>query len=118
MGPVLMVVKAQRFPRFGLARNRFAWPRRAERRDSLERWPGMPIQEMRTSSAIERVGYNPITRDLSVWFDGWRRYIYSNVPPDIYRSLCDAPSTGRFINAVVKGRFDCRCDPPRRRYPA
>ena len=78
----------------------------------------MPVQEMRASSAIERVAYNPATRDLSIWFSGRRRYIYSDVPPEVYRSLCEAQSAGRYVNAEVKGRFECRCDPPRRRYPA
>ena len=77
----------------------------------------MPVQEMRASSAIELVGYNPITRELSIWFAGHRRYIYSDVPAEIYHALCDAGSAGGFINAEVKGRFACRCDPPRRRYP-
>jgi hypothetical protein len=77
----------------------------------------MPVQEMRTSSAIERVGYNPSTRELSIWFEGRRRYIYSGVPADVYHALCDAESAGRFINGSVKGRYECRCDPPRRRYP-
>ena len=78
----------------------------------------MPVQEMRSSSAIERVGYNPAPRDLSIWFSGGRRYIYADVPIELYRSLCEAPSAGRFVNGEVKGRFECRCDPPRRRYPA
>jgi hypothetical protein len=78
----------------------------------------MPVQEMRASAAIQRVAYNSATRDLSVWFNGRRRYIYSDVPPDLYRSLCEASSAGRFVNAMIKGRFECRCDPPRRCYPA
>lgn len=76
----------------------------------------MPVQEMRRSSAIERVAYNRETRDLSVWFGGNRRYIYADVPPDIYGSLCTAPSAGRFVNAAIKGRYKCRPDPPRPRY--
>ena len=49
--------------------------------------------------------------------EGRRRYIYSGVPADVYHALCDAESAGRFINGSVKGRYECRCDPPRRRYP-
>lgn len=76
----------------------------------------MPVREMKASSAIERVGYNPDTRDLSIWFKGRRRYIYADVPADVYRSLCEAQSAGQFVNQAVKGRFACRPDPPRRRY--
>lgn len=77
----------------------------------------MPVQQIRGSSAIERVAYNPLSRELSVWFSGRRRYIYSDVPAEIYQSLCQAGSAGRFVNSAVRGRFDCRADPPRRRYP-
>ena len=77
----------------------------------------MPVQEMRASSAIERVAYNPATRELSIWFAGRHRYVYSDVPAELYHALCDAESAGSFVNAQVKGRFECRCDPPRRRYP-
>lgn len=76
----------------------------------------MPVQEMRRSSAIERVGYNPGSSELSIWFSGARRYIYSAVPPEVYDALCQAPSAGQFVNDNVKGRYACRCDPLRRRY--
>lgn len=76
----------------------------------------MPVQEMRASSAIDRVAYNPGTRELSVWFKGARRYIYSGVPQRIYRELCDSASAGGFVNTAIKGRFTCREEPPRRRY--
>ena len=76
----------------------------------------MPVQEMRRSSAIQRVGYNPATRELSIWFSGGRRYVYSAVPSLVYHELCEAPSAGQFVNDRVKGRYPCRCEPPRRRY--
>jgi hypothetical protein len=76
----------------------------------------MPVQEIRTSSAIDRVGYNPRTRDLSVWFKGGRRYIYAEVPAILYDELCAACSIGAFVNSAIKGRFACRSEPPRRRY--
>ncbi|WP_188644393.1 KTSC domain-containing protein [Tsuneonella deserti] len=76
----------------------------------------MPVLEMRASSAIERVAYNARKRELSIWFTGRRRYIYADVPAEVYRELCEARSAGQFLNSAVKGRYDCRCDPPRRRY--
>jgi hypothetical protein len=76
----------------------------------------MPVQQIRNSSAIERVGYNDDKRELGVWFAGGRRYIYSGVPREVYNALCAAPSAGRFVNTAIKGRFPCRCEPPRRRY--
>ena len=77
----------------------------------------MPFREMRASSAIERVGYNPVTHELSIWFAGRRRYIYSDVPAEVYHALSHAESAGSYVSRAVKGRYPCRCDPPRRRYP-
>ena len=108
-----------RVPGLVLARIRFGSPPLAEPGDSPTRLQCMPVQELRASSAIERVAYNRATRELSVWFAGARRrYIYADVPPDVYEALCEARSAGRFVNAEVKGRFACREHPPRRRYPA
>ncbi|MGX7953072.1 KTSC domain-containing protein [Tsuneonella sp. HG249] len=76
----------------------------------------MPVQELHSSSAIERIAYNPASRDLSVWFRSGRRYVYADVPPQIYRALCDSDSAGTFINKSVKGYFHCCEVPPRRRY--
>ncbi|MXO73726.1 KTSC domain-containing protein [Altererythrobacter aerius] len=76
----------------------------------------MPVQELRSSSAIDRAAYSPAKRELSIWFTGGRRYIYSDVPPELYDALCAARSAGRFVNDAVRGRFASRTDPPRRRY--
>ena len=76
----------------------------------------MPVQELRASSAIERVAYDPAARDLSVWFRSGRRYIYGGVPGELYRALCDSDSAGAFVNRAVKGRYPCREVPPRRRF--
>jgi hypothetical protein len=84
--------------------------------DYVERLLCMPVQEIKASSAIERVGYDPAGRNLSVWFKGGRRYVYADVPPELYLDLCSASSAGRFINSAVKGRFPCRSERPRRLY--
>jgi hypothetical protein len=65
----------------------------------------MLVQEMSVSSAIERVAYNSATRELRLWFSSRRGYVYADVPPDVYLSLCEAPSAGRCVNGAVKGRY-------------
>jgi hypothetical protein len=67
----------------------------------------MPVQELPRSSAIERVGYNDQTRRLSIWFKGGRRYVYADVPREVYDELCNAGSAGRAVNDLVKGRYSC-----------
>ena len=78
----------------------------------------MRARRLHASSAIERVGYDDDERTLSIWFRGGRRYIYSGVERETYDSLCRAPSAGAFVNASIRGRYPCRADPARRRYPA
>lgn len=80
------------------------------------RCQGMPVQEIRSSSAIERVAYDEVTRNLSVWFKGGRRYIYADVPAHLYEALTSATSLGAFVNSWVKGIFSCRREPAQRVY--
>lgn len=78
----------------------------------------MLARRLTESSAIERVGYDPDARSLSIWFRGGRRYIYADVGRDVYDRLCAAASPGQFVNTHIRGRFTCRAEPQRRRYPA
>lgn len=77
---------------------------------AIKRIGGMPVKEITTSSAIERVGYNAEARRLSIWFKGGRRYVYAEVPHEVYDELCAASSAGRFVCERVKGWFE-RTDP-------
>jgi hypothetical protein len=77
----------------------------------------MRLHRLAGSSAVERIGYDEDERCLSVWFRGGRRYIYSGVPRNLYDEFRRAPSAGRFVTERIKGRFPCRCEPARRRYP-
>ncbi|WP_244465615.1 KTSC domain-containing protein [Devosia chinhatensis] len=65
------------------------------------------------SAAIRHHHYTPETAELSLWFgpEG-RRYIYSDVPLAVYEGLRDAPSRGRYFNAVIRNRFACRLADP------
>jgi hypothetical protein len=74
----------------------------------------MPSKELPRSSAIERVGYNDTTSELSIWFKGGRRYIYADVPRYIYDDLSEASSAGRYVGEIVRGRFACTA--PLRKY--
>jgi hypothetical protein len=71
-----------------------------------------------SSSMIERVRFDDETQELAVCFRGGRRYIYSGVPRAVFEALRSAASAGAYFNRCIKGRFDCRPDPPRRYRPA
>jgi hypothetical protein len=69
-----------------------------------------------SSSAIERILYDEGARALSICFRETGRYIYSDVPREVYDGLKTAPSPGRYFNECIKRRFSCRRDPERRRF--
>ena len=59
------------------------------------------------SSMIAAAGYDPATRVLELEFATGAVYQYSDVPLDVYRSLLDAPSRGRFFHSRIRGAFRC-----------
>lgn len=69
---------------------------------------GMPVKEIRGSAAVERVAYNDAEAQLSIWFRGGGRYVYSGVPRAHYDALCEAESVGRFVGEEIRGKFPCR----------
>ena len=68
------------------------------------------------SSMIKRVLFDDDAQTLSIWFRESGRYIYYGVPRAIYDALVSASSAGSFFNAAIKGRFECRFDPARRKH--
>ena len=69
------------------------------------------------SSTIDRIVFDDDAETLCIWFKRSGRYLYRGVPRAIYDALGRAASAGTFFNAAIKGRYECRPDPPRRRYP-
>jgi hypothetical protein len=68
------------------------------------------------SSMIERVAYDDDAQSLCVSFRQTGKYVYYDVPAAIFEALCKAASVGTFFNTQIKGRFQCRRDPERKRY--
>lgn len=60
------------------------------------------------STVIRRFDYRPAERELLVEFVTGRRYLYAEVPPDEHRALRSAFSKGRYFNARIRDRYDCR----------
>jgi hypothetical protein len=68
------------------------------------------------SSMMTRAAFDEAARSLHITFRETGRYVYYDVPHDIFEALCAAPSAGTFFNEQIKGRFSCRRDPERRRF--
>ena len=54
------------------------------------------------SRAMDQMGYDPDNQELHIVFKGCRRCIYSQVPPEIWDGLQNAPSEGTYLTGVVK----------------
>ena len=55
------------------------------------------------SSSIEEVGYDAEAEEIFVRYKSGGLYAYLGVPAVIWDELRGAPSTGSFVNQVVKG---------------
>lgn len=58
-----------------------------------------------SSSVIRRIEYDENARDLDVTFVSGKRYIYHDVPLEIYVEFLDASSKGEFFNEHIKDRY-------------
>ncbi|MBV1690341.1 KTSC domain-containing protein [Novosphingobium sp. G106] len=65
---------------------------------------------------IERVAYDDDAHSLCVSFRQTGKYVYYDVPAALFEALCQAASVGAFFNTRIKGRFQGRRDPERKRY--
>jgi uncharacterized protein DUF4189/KTSC domain-containing protein len=63
--------------------------------------------DINRSSFIERVCYDRRNEYMLISLNGVY-YHYCEIGPDTVASLLSAPSMGRFYNANIKSRFDCR----------
>ncbi len=60
------------------------------------------------STAIRSLAYDAFTRELWVMFTTGRRYVYSEVPPDVYRAFFSATSRGTFFNQEIRDHYPYR----------
>jgi hypothetical protein len=60
------------------------------------------------STNLSAVGYNRSARVLEVEFRSGAVYRYREVPIEIYRSLADAESKGRYFIRSIRGRYEFR----------
>jgi KTSC domain-containing protein len=60
------------------------------------------------STAIRSLFYHSNKRELSVRFVTGRRYVYIDVPADVYEAFKNAPSRGAFFNHEIRDRYHYR----------
>jgi lysyl-tRNA synthetase class 2 len=60
------------------------------------------------STVIRRFDYAPERRELTIEFTTGRRYIYADVPEDEVTAMRAAFAKGRYFNAHIRDRYECR----------
>ena len=65
------------------------------------------VKKVEDSSQIKHLAYNPDTRLLLVLFHTGGPYIYTEVSPVEYESLCNAESKGSYFSQSIKSSHPC-----------
>ena len=60
------------------------------------------------STAIRHFAYDSAKAELTVTFITGRRYIYAQVPPEVFTAFGEAPSKGAFFNAEISDAYAYR----------
>ena len=63
----------------------------------------MELREVKSSN-IRRIGYED--NNLIVEYLSGTKYKYKKVPKEIYDAMLESDSKGRFMNSVIKGKYD------------
>lgn len=58
------------------------------------------------STSLRTAGYDAARRILDVEFHTGRLYRYFAVPQEVYTGLLQAPSKGRYYNAVIRDHYE------------
>lgn len=57
------------------------------------------------SSTLAKVGYDPNRRLLAVEFKNGSKYVYNNVPVEVYAELMASPSLGRYFGTNIREAY-------------
>ena len=57
------------------------------------------------SAVIRSYDYDSASRELAVVFQSGRRYVYKDVPAEIYAAMKAAFAKGEFFNNHIRGKF-------------
>ena len=60
------------------------------------------------STVIRHFRYDSVERELQVTFVTGRRYVYQDVPPEVFDAFRAAFSKGTFFNREIRDRYACR----------
>lgn len=65
----------------------------------------MRMIEVKDSTMLKAVGYNPVTQTLRAVFNGGRTYDYFEVSRKVYEQLLDNRSKGRYMRSLIINQY-------------
>lgn len=57
------------------------------------------------STVIRSFNYDAKRRSLHVTFQTGRRYVYNDVPEEVYRAMRASSSKGEYFNGMIRDRY-------------
>ena len=57
------------------------------------------------STVIRSFNYESASRQLEIEFQSGLRYVYYDVPTEVFKAMRAAPSRGSFFNASIRDRY-------------
>jgi hypothetical protein len=66
----------------------------------------MISQEIKNSTQLRRAWYDTDKKELIIEFARGVKYIYFNVPPEVYTNLVAAPRGSIYFNENIKGVYE------------
>ncbi|MEJ7557663.1 MAG: KTSC domain-containing protein [Pedobacter sp.] len=58
------------------------------------------------SSVVAKMSYNPESNNLTIVYTSGSVYVYKEVPYNVYISMRAAKSKGKFLNEMIKGKYE------------
>ena len=65
----------------------------------------MEIFEFKNSSNIKSVSYDSDTKDMTIVFKGDSKYVYRDIPSDVYKKFTESKSAGKFFYSNIKNHY-------------
>ena len=65
----------------------------------------MEIFEFKNSSNIKNVSYDSNTKDMTIVFKRDSKYVYRDIPLDLYKKFTESESAGKFFYANIRNHY-------------
>ena len=61
--------------------------------------------EFKNSSNIKSASYDTDTKDMTIIFKGDSKYVYRDIPVDVYKKFTEAESAGKFFYSNIRNHY-------------